>query len=115
MRPLRALRKATTERSRGRDEGRYSQGKIRDAVFLPFFSTYNVRSFSPLLTRLYLLSLFQLHTPFNFVLMNLVLVELFCAAFALPLNVAAAASLGWPFGDRLCAATAVSQATSGEC
>ncbi len=41
MRPLRALRKATTERSRGRDEGRDSQGKIRDAVFFPFF--FNVQ------------------------------------------------------------------------
>ena len=64
-------------------------------------------------TRFVLPFQLQLHTPFNFVLMNLVFVELCCAAFALPINVASAASLGWAFGDGLCAATALVTGTAG--
>ncbi len=46
--------------------------------------------------------------------MTMVLLELVSAAFALPLNAISAASLGWPFGQTMCAATALATATAGK-
>lgn len=59
-------------------------------------------------------AIFQIRTPFNWLLMNLVVLELFSAAFGLPINTISSFRKGWFFGQTLCTATAFTTATGGE-
>ena len=56
----------------------------------------------------------QLWTPFNLLLMNLVVLEFASASFGLPLNFISSLRQGWHFGETLCTATAFVMAVAGE-
>lgn len=54
-----------------------------------------------------------LWTPFNLLLMNLIVLEFLSSSFGLPLNFAAALHEGWTFGPELCSATAFVMSVAG--
>ncbi|TRY71089.1 hypothetical protein TCAL_04493 [Tigriopus californicus] len=54
-----------------------------------------------------------LWTPFNLLLMNLIVLEFISSSFGLPLNFAAALHGGWTLGQELCSATAFVMSVAG--
>ena len=68
------------------------------------------------LTFLYSSYVFQIQTPFNYLLMNLVLTELITASYGLPIDFIATYSYGWKLGKPLCEATGfILTATGKKC
>ena len=57
------------------------------------------------LTFLYSFYAFQIQTPFNYLLMNLVFTELITASYGLPVDFIATYSYGWKMGRSLCEGT----------
>ena len=57
---------------------------------------------------------FQLWTPFNLLLLNLIVLEFVSASIGLPLNLASSVNQGWLFGDFMCTFTATSMELAGQ-
>ena len=56
---------------------------------------------------------FQIRTPFNYVLMNMVIAELGIASYGLPVDFVASINFGWKGGKELCQATGFLLTTFG--
>ena len=56
---------------------------------------------------------FQIRTPFNYVLMNMVIAELGIASYGLPVDFVASINFGWKGGKTLCQATGFLLTTFG--
>ena len=57
---------------------------------------------------------FQIQTPFNYLLMNLVFTELLTAAYGLPVDFIATYAYGWKLGKPLCEATGFILTSTGK-
>ena len=57
--------------------------------------------------------IFQIRTPFNYVLMNMVFAEFIIAAFGLPVDFMASFYHGWKMGQTLCHVTGFILTTTG--
>ncbi len=55
----------------------------------------------------------QIQTPFNFLLMNMILAETIIACFGIPVDSVASFQHGWKMGKRFCFATGFILSTAG--
>ena len=98
------------------------------SIFVLFFNTPLVSTYYFLLhytslrkfglNKVYLLYfkyflIFQIRTPFNYVLMNMVFAEFVIAAFGLPVDFMASFYHGWKMGQTLCHVTGFILTTTG--
>ena len=60
------------------------------------------------------LFLFQIRTPFNYLLMNMILAETLIAMFGIPIDTVATYQRGWKLGKELCLATGFVLTTLGK-
>ena len=58
--------------------------------------------------------LFQIRTPFNYLLMNLIIAESLITMYGLPVDFMATYHFGWKMGEKLCKATGFILTTSGK-
>ena len=58
--------------------------------------------------------LFQIRTPFNYLLMNLIIAESLITMYGLPVDFMATYHFGWKMGEHLCKATGFILTTSGK-
>ena len=58
--------------------------------------------------------LFQIRTPFNYLLMNLIIAESLITMYGLPVDFTATYYFGWKMGENLCKATGFILTTSGK-
>ena len=57
---------------------------------------------------------FQIRTPFNYLLMNLIIAESLITMYGLPVDFTATYHFGWKMGENLCKATGFILTTSGK-